>query len=134
MDLSVEQLERWQKEAKIYRAKLKEIDEMIDKKLIGKDLGARMKLVAEDDLEILISKLKNALEDAGAAELNVVVEKAKTHAPVHEIKQDLEEIVKGKGLSLSAQAGKDVLELIEGHENDPLDLIINTAKEVLKGL
>lgn len=128
MKVSVEQLENWRKEARIYRGKLKEIDEMINKKLVGKELGARMKLVAEDDLEILISKLKNAFEDAGAAELNVIIEKAKTHAPILEIKQDLEEIVKSKGL------GQPVLELIEKHENDPLDLIIKMAEEVLKGL
>ncbi len=128
MKVSVEQLENWRKEAKIYRGKLKEVNEMIEKKLVGKELGARMKLVAEDDLEILISKLKNALEDAGASELNAVIEKAKTHAPFQEIKQDLEEIVKSKGL------GQPVLELIKSHENDPLDLIIKMAEEVLKGL
>ncbi|HHT9125143.1 MAG TPA: hypothetical protein ACFYD6_04910 [Candidatus Brocadiia bacterium] len=128
MKVTVEQLENWQNEARIYRGKLKEIDEMINKKLIGKDLSARMKLVAEDDLEILISKLKNALEDAGMAELNLVIEKTKTHAPILEIKQDLKEIVKGKGL------GQPVLELIERHENDPLSLIIKVAKEVLKGI
>ncbi len=121
MKVSVEQLENWRKEAKIYRGKLKEVNEMIEKKLVGKELGARMKLVAEDDFEILISKLKNALEDAGAAELNVIIEKAKAHAPIQEIKQDLEEIVKSKGL------GQPVLELIKGHENDPLDIIIKIA-------
>jgi hypothetical protein len=128
MKVSVEQLEKWQNEAKIYRGKLKEIDEMIEKKLLGKELSARMKLVAEDDLGILITKIKSALEDAGAAELNTVIEKARTQAPVQEIKQDLQEIVKSKGL------GQDILDLIERHENDPLDLIIKTAKEVLKGL
>ncbi|HLG28730.1 MAG TPA: hypothetical protein VI387_00850 [Candidatus Brocadiales bacterium] len=128
MKVSVEQLEKWRNEARIYKGKLKEIDEMISKKLVGKELGARMKLVAEDDLEILISKLKNAFEDAGAAELNVIIEKAKTHAPIQEIKQDLKEIAKSKGLA------QPVLELIEKHENDPLDLIIKMAEEVLKGL
>ena len=121
MKVTVEQLEKWQNEARIYRGKLKEIEEMINKKLVGKELGVRMKLVAEDDLEILISKLKNAFKDAGVAELNVIIEKAKTHAPIQEIKQDLKEIVKSKGL------GQPVLELIKGHENDPLDLIIKIA-------
>lgn len=122
MKISVEQLEKWQNEARIYRDKLEEINEMIDKNLLGKELSARMKLVAEDDLGILISKLKNALEDAGAAELNAIIEKAKApNTPVQEIKQDLEEIVKNKGL------GQPVLELIEKHEDAPLDLIIKVA-------
>ena len=128
MKVSVEQLEKWQHEAKVYRDKIEEINEMINKKLLGKDLAKRMKLVAEDDLEILISKIKNALEDAGATELAAVIEKKKTGTTTQEIKQDLDEIVKSKGL------GQPVLELIEKHENDPLDLIITVAKEMLKGL
>lgn len=128
MKVSIEQLEIWQKEARIYRGKIEEVEEMISRKLVGKDLGKRMMLVAEDDLEILISKLKNALEDAGATEFTPLLDKAKTDAPAQEIKKDLEEIVNSKGL------GQPELELIQKHAAPPLDLIIEVAKKTLQGL
>ena len=53
MALSIEQLESWEKEATIHLDKLHEVDEMINRKLVDRNLAKRMGTVAEDNLQIL---------------------------------------------------------------------------------
>ena len=69
MALSIEQLESWEKEAGIHFDKLEEVDEMIKRKLVDRNLAKRMGTVADDNIQILISKLRDSLEDSNISEV-----------------------------------------------------------------
>ncbi|MCP5003573.1 MAG: hypothetical protein GY941_06410 [Planctomycetes bacterium] len=96
MALSIEQLESWKKEATIHFDKLQEVDEMINRKLVDKNLAKRMRTVAEDNLQILISKLRNSLEDSKIPEMCGVLDKIKNNEVDSVIKDALEGVVKEK--------------------------------------
>ncbi len=86
MTLSIEQLESWEKEAGIHLDKLQEVDEMIHRKLVDRNLAKRMGTVADDNIQILISKLRDSLEDSDLSEICNILDKIKSKEPDDEIK------------------------------------------------
>jgi len=125
MDLTIEQLESWEKEAGIHLDKLLEVDEMIKRKLVDKNLARRMGTVAEDNIQILISKLRNSLEDSDMSEICDVLDKIKSKHPDIEIKDELEKIVEKKG------CGEALSETIKGHNDNILLLAMQVIKKLL---
>jgi uncharacterized protein YihD (DUF1040 family) len=97
MTLSIEQLESWEKEAGIHLDKLQEVDEMIHRKLVDRNLAKRMGTVADDNIQILISKLRDSLEDSDLSEVCNILDKIKSKEPDDEIKVELEKIAREKG-------------------------------------
>lgn len=94
MALSIDQLESWEKEATIHLDKLHEVDEMISRKLVDKNLAKRMGTVAEDNLQILISKLRNSLEGSELSMVCGVLDKIKNKEAESVIKDEFEQIAK----------------------------------------
>ncbi len=90
MALSIEQLESWEKEAGIHFDKLEEVDEMIKRKLVDKNLAKRMGTVADDNIQILISKLRDSLEDSDISEVCNVLGKIKNKESDEDIRKELE--------------------------------------------
>jgi hypothetical protein len=126
MALSIEQLESWEKEAGIHLDKLKEVDEMIHRKLVDRNLAKRMGTVADDNIQILISKLRDSLEDSDISEVCNILDKVKNKDSDDEIKRELEKMVGGKG-------GDDsVIEMIKGHNGHILMLAMQVIKKLLK--
>ncbi|HJO48687.1 MAG TPA: hypothetical protein QF625_07070, partial [Candidatus Scalindua sp.] len=97
MALSIEQLESWEKEAGIHFDKLEEVDEMIHRKLVDRNLAKRMGTVADDNIQILISKLRDSLEDSDMPDVCNVLDQIKSKESDDDIKNGLEKIVGDKG-------------------------------------
>ncbi|MFQ5962855.1 MAG: hypothetical protein ACE5KZ_01055 [Candidatus Scalinduaceae bacterium] len=126
MALSIEQLESWEKEARIHLDKLHEVDEMIKRKLVDKNLARRMGTVAEDNIQILISKLRNSLEDSDISEICAVLDKIKNKESDNEVKDGLEKIAQEKGCH------KELIEMIKDYDGHILLLAMQVIKKLLK--
>ena len=125
MALSTEQLESWEKEAGIHFDKLEEVDEMIKRKLVDRNLAKRMGTVADDNIQILISKLRDSLEDSDISEVCNILDKNKSNESDEEIKKELETIAGSKG-------GDDALiESIKDHDGHLLMLAMQVIKKLL---
>jgi hypothetical protein len=125
MALSTEQLESWEKEAGIHFDKLEEVDEMIKRKLVDRNLAKRMGTVADDNIQILISKLRDSLEDSDISEVCNILDKIKSKESDEEIKKELETIAGSKG-------GDDALiESIKDHDGHLLMLAMQVIKKLL---
>ena len=125
MALSTEQLESWEKEAGIHFDKLEEVDEMINRKLVDRNLAKRMGTVAEDNIHILISKLWDSLDDTDLSEICDILDKIKRKEPDGEIKSDLNKIAGNKGLDAT------VTEMIKNHNGHTLMLAMQVIKKLL---
>ena len=126
MALSIEQLESWEKETRIHLDKLHEVDEMIKRKLVDKNLAKRMGTVAEDNVQILISKLRNSLEDSGIPQICGVLDKIKSKEPDDEIKVELEKMAREKGCD------ETFIETIKNYSDNILLLAMQIIKKLLK--
>ncbi len=126
MALSIEQLESWEKEAGIHFDKLEEVDEMIHRKLVDRNLAKRMGTVADDNIQILISKLRDSLEDSDISEVCNVLDQIKSKESDDAIKNELEEMVGDKG-------GDDgVIKMIKSYDGHILMLAMQVIKKLLK--
>ncbi len=126
MALSIEQLESWEKEAGIHFDKLEEVDEMIHRKLVDRNLAKRMGTVADDNIQILISKLRDSLEDSDLPDVCIVLDQIKSKESDDDIKNGLEKIVGDKG-------GDDgVIGTIKNYEGRILMLAMQVIKKLLK--
>ena len=126
MALSIEQLESWEKEAGIHFDKLEEVDEMIHRKLVDRNLAKRMGTVADDNIQILISKLRDSLEDSDMPDVCNVLDQIKSKGSDDDIKNGLEKIVGDKG-------GDDgVIGTIKNYEGRILMLAMQVIKKLLK--
>ncbi len=126
MTLSIEQLESWEKETRIHLDKLHEVDEMIKRKLVDKNLAKRMGTVAEDNVQILISKLRNSLEDSNIPQICGVLDKIKSKEPDDEIKVELEKMAREKGCD------ETFIETIKNYSDNILLLAMQIIKKLLK--
>jgi hypothetical protein len=126
MTLSIEQLESWEKETRIHLDKLHEVDEMIKRKLVDKNLAKRMGTVAEDNVQILISKLRNSLEDSDISQICGVLDKIKSKEPDDETRVELEKIAREKGCD------ETFIETIENYSDNILLLAMQIIKKLLK--
>ena len=126
MALSIEQLESWEKETRIHLDKLHEVDEMIKRKLVDKNLAKRMGTVAEDNVQILISKLRNSLEDSDIPQICGVLDKIKSKEPDDEIKVELEKMAREKGCD------ETFIETIKNYSDNILLLAMQIIKKLLK--
>jgi hypothetical protein len=126
MALSIEQLESWEKEAGIHFDKLEEVDEMIKRKLVDRNLAKRMGTVADDNIQILISKLRDSLEDSDIAEVCNILDKIKSRESDEEIKKELETIAGNKGNDTA------LIESIKNHDGRLLMLAMQVIKSLLK--
>ena len=125
MALSIEQLESWEKEAGIHFDKLEEVDEMIHRKLVDRNLAKRMGTVADDNIQILISKLRDSLEDSDISGICNVLDQIKSKESDDEIKNGLEKMVEDKG-------GDGVIEMIKNYDGHILMLAMQVIKKLLK--
>ncbi len=126
MTLSIEQLESWEKEAGIHLDKLQEVDEMIHRKLVDRNLAKRMGTVADDNIQILISKLRDSLEDSDLSEVCNILDKIKSKEPDDEIKVELKKIAVDKGCD------DTVNEIIKNYDGHILMLAMQIIKKLLK--
>ncbi len=126
MALSIEQLESWEKEAGIHFDKLEEVDEMIKRKLVDRNLAKRMGTVADDNIQILISKLRDSLEDSDISEVCSILDKIKSKESEEDVKNELEKIAGNKGGDAA------LMELIKNHEGHLLMLALLVIKRLLK--
>lgn len=126
MALTIEQLESWEKEAGIHLDKLIEVDEMIKRKLVDKNLAKRMGTVADDNIQILISKLRDSLEGSDISWISDILDKIKSKQPDNEIKVELEKIVREKGCD------ETVAETIKDHNDNTLLLAMQVIKKLLQ--
>ncbi len=125
MTLSIEQLDSWEKEAGIHFDKLEEVDEMIKRKLVDKNLAKRMGTVAEDNIHILISKLWDSLEGSDISEVCDVLDKIKNKESDNEIKSVLQKISVNKGVD------DTVIEMINNHDGHTLLLAMQVIRKLL---
>ncbi len=125
MTLSIEQLESWEKEAGIHLDKLQEVDEMIHRKLVDRNLAKRMGTVADDNIQILISKLRDSLEDSDLSEVCNILDKIKSKEPDDEIKAELEKTAGDKGCD-------NMNEMIKNYDGRILMLAMQVIKKLLK--
>ena len=128
MALSIEQLESWDKEAGIHFDKLEEVDEMIKRKLVDRNLAKRMGTVADDNIQILISKLRDSLEDSDISEVCNILDKIKNRESDEDIKNELEEIAGNKGGDAA------LIDSIKNHDGHILMLAMQVIKILLKPL
>ncbi len=126
MELSIEQLESWEKETRIHLDKLHEVDEMIKRKLVNKNLARRMGTVAEDNVQILISKLRDSLEGSDILGICNVLDKIKNKEPDNEVKNELKKIAGDKGCD------ETFIETINNYGDNILLLAIQVIKKLLK--
>ncbi len=125
MTLSIEQLDSWEKEAGIHFDKLEEVDEMINRKLVDKNLAKRMGTVADDNIQILISKLWDSLNGSDLSEICNILDKIKNKEPDGEIKSELQKIVESKGVD------DTVIEKIKNHDGHTLLLAMQVIRNLL---
>ncbi|MBT3353870.1 MAG: hypothetical protein HN402_03025 [Candidatus Scalindua sp.] len=126
MALSIEQLESWEKEAGIHFDKLEEVDEMIKRKLVDKNLAKRMGTVADDNIQILISKLRDSLEDSDISEVCNVLGKIKNKESDEDIRKELETLAENNGNDTA------LIGSINDHEGHLLMLAMQVIKRLLK--
>ena len=126
MALSIEQLESWEKEAGIHFDKLEEVDEMIKRKLVDRNLAKRMGTVADDNIQILISKLRDSLEDSNISEVCNILDKIKSRESDEDIKNELEKIAGNKNGDTA------LIESIKNHDGHLLMLAMQVIKRLLK--
>jgi hypothetical protein len=126
MALSIEQLESWEKEAGIHFDKLEEVDEMIKRKLVDKNLAKRMGTVADDNIQILISKLRDSLEDSDISEVCNILGKIKNKESDEDIKKELETLAENNGNDTA------LIESIKDHDGHLLMLAMQVIKRLLK--
>jgi len=126
MALLIEQLESWEKEARIHFDKLEEVDEMIHRKLVDRNLAKRMGTVADDNIQILISKLRDSLEDSDIPAVCNVLDQIKSKESDDDIKNELEKIVGDKG------GDDDVIGMIKNYDGRMLMLALQVIKKLLK--
>ncbi len=126
MALSIEQLESWEKEAGIHLDKLQEVDEMIHRKLVDRNLAKRMGTVADDNIQILISKLRDSLENSDLSEVCNILDKIKSKEPDDEIKVELEKVAREKGCD------ETFTETIKNYGDNILLLAMQIIKKLLK--
>ncbi len=126
MALSIEQLESWEKEAGIHFDKLEEVDEMIKRKLVDKNLAKRMGTVADDNIQILISKLRDSLEDSDISEVCNVLGKIKNKESDEDIRKELETLAENNGNDTA------LIESIKDHDGHLLMLAMQVIKRLLK--
>ncbi|MEE9604549.1 MAG: hypothetical protein V3V70_03170 [Candidatus Scalindua sp.] len=126
MTLSIEQLESWEKEAGIHLDKLQEVDEMIHRKLVDRNLAKRMGTVADDNIQILISKLRDSLENSDLSEVCNILDKIKSKEPDDEIKVELEKVAREKGCD------ETFTETIKNYGDNILLLAMQIIKKLLK--
>jgi hypothetical protein len=126
MALSIEQLESWEKEAGIHFDKLEEVDEMIKRKLVDRNLAKRMGTVADDNIQILISKLRDSLEDSDISEVCNILDKIKNKESDEDIKSGLEKIAGNKGGEVA------LIESIKNYDGHILMLAMQVIKRLLK--
>ena len=126
MALSVEQLESWEKEAGIHLDKLKEVDEIIHRKLVDRNLAKRMGTVADDNIQILISKLRDSLEDSEISEVCNILDKIKNKESDDKIKNELEKLTGDKGCD------DGVTGTIKNYKGHILMLAMQVIKKLLK--
>ena len=126
MALSIKQLESWEKEAGIHFDKLEEVDEMIKRKLVDRNLAKRMGTVADDNIQILISKLRDSLEDSDITEVCNILDKIKNKESDENIKNELEKIAENKGGDAA------LIESIKNHDGHILMLVMQVIKRLLK--
>jgi hypothetical protein len=125
MALSIEQLESWEKEAGIHFDKLEEVDEMIKRKLVDRNLAKRMGTVADDNIQILISKLRDSLEGSNIAEVCNILDKIKSRESGEDIKKELATIAENKGNDTA------LIESITNHDGHLLMLAMQVIKKLL---
>ncbi len=125
MTLSIEQLDSWEKEAGIHFDKLEEVEEMINRKLVDKNLAKRMGTVAEDNIHILISKLWDSLNGSDLSEICNILDKIKNKEPDGEIKSELQKIAENKGVD------DTVIEMIKDHDGHTLLLAMQVIRKLL---
>jgi hypothetical protein len=125
MTLSIEQLDSWEKEAGIHFDKLEEVDEMINRKLVDKNLAKRMGTVADDNIQILISKLWDSLHGSDLSDICNILDKIKNKEPDGEIKGDLQNIAENKGVD------DTVIEMIRDHDGHMLLLTMKVIRKLL---
>ena len=126
MALSIEQLESWEKEAGIHLDKLQEVDEMIHRKLVDRNLAKRMGTVADDNIQILISKLRDSLEDSEISEVCNILDKIKNKESDEKIKNELEKLTGDKGCD------DGVIGTIKNYKGHVLVLAMQVIKKLLK--
>lgn len=126
MALSIGQLETWEKEAGIHLDKLKEVDEMIHRKLVDRNLARRMGTVADDNIQILISKLRDSLEDSDISGVCNILDKIKNKESDDKIKNELEKLTGDKGCD------DGVIGMIKNYEGHILMLAMQVIKKLLK--
>jgi len=126
MALSIEQLESWEKEAGIHFDKLEEVDEMIKRKLVDRNLAKRMGTVADDNIQILISKLRDSLEDSDISDVCNILDKIKNKESDEDIKNELEKIAGNKGGDTA------LIESIKNYDGHILMLAMQVIKRLLK--
>lgn len=126
MALSIEQLESWEKEAGIHLDKLKEVDEIIHRKLVDRNLARRMGTVADDNIQILISKLRDSLEDSDISGVCNILDKIKNKESDDKIKNELEKLIGDKGCD------DGVIGTIKNYEGHILMLAMQVIKKLLK--
>jgi hypothetical protein len=126
MALSIEQLESWEKEAGIHFDKLEEVDEMIKRKLVDRNLAKRMGTVADDNIQILISKLRDSLEDSDITEVCNILDKIKNKESDEDIKNELEKMTGNKGGDTA------LIESIKNYDGHILMLAMQVIKRLLK--
>jgi len=126
MTLSIEQLESWEKEAGIHLDKLEEVDEMIHRKLVDRNLAKRMGIVADDNIQILISKLRDSLEDSDIPEVCNVLDQIKNKESDNDIKNGLEKLAKDKCCD------DEVIEMIKSYDGNILMLAMHIIKKLLR--
>ena len=84
-----------------------------------------MGTVADDNIQILISKLRDSLEDSDISEVCNILDKIKSKEPDEEIKKELKTIAGSKG-------GDDALiESIKNHNGHLLILAMQVIKKLL---
>ncbi len=125
MALSIEQLESWEKEAGIHYDKLEEVDEMIKRKLVDRNLARRMGTVADDNIQILISKLRDSLEDSEISEVCNILDKIKIKESEEVVKNDLEKLAGNKSEDSA------LIESIKNYDGHLLILAMQVIKKLL---
>ncbi len=125
MALSIEQLDSWEKEAGIHFDKLEEVDEMINRKLVDKNLAKRMGTVADDNIQILISKLRDSLEGSDISEVCNILDKIKNKESDNEIKNELQKIAGNKGVD------DTVIEMIKDYDGHTLLLAMQVIRKLI---
>ncbi len=85
-----------------------------------------MGTVAEDNVQILISKLRDSLEGSDILWICNVLDRIKNKEPDNEVKNDLKKIAGERG------CGKTLIEMIKDYDGNILLLVMQVIKKLLK--